>query len=64
MKIGFFGKQNSFALEMLKRLHLEHSRDEFLAWQPGDRAPSTGLEVIIAFGKVDSKEIEARRSLV
>jgi phosphoglycerate dehydrogenase-like enzyme len=63
MKIGYFGKQNSFALEMLKRLQLEHSRDEFFTWQPGANAPSTELEVIIAFGKVDSKEIEAQTKL-
>jgi len=63
MKIGFFGKQNSFAQEMLRRLKLEDSRDEFLTWQPGDKAPSTELEVIIAFGKVDSKDIEAQTKL-
>src|ERR1700677_293397 len=55
--------QNSFALEMLRRLKLEHSRDEFLTWQPGDKAPSTELEVIIAFGKVDSKDIEDQTKL-
>ena len=63
MKIGFFGKQNSFEQEMLRRLKLEESRDEFLTWQPGDKAPSTELEVIIAFGKVDSKDIEAQTEL-
>src|ERR1700733_13924053 len=63
MKIGYFGKQNSFSLEMLRRLKLQRSRDEFLTWQPGDKAPSTELEVIIAFGKVDSKEIEAQTKL-
>jgi phosphoglycerate dehydrogenase-like enzyme len=63
MKIGYFGKQNSFALEMLRRLKLENSRDEFFAWQPGDKAPSTELEVIIAFGKVDSDEIAAQPKL-
>jgi phosphoglycerate dehydrogenase-like enzyme len=63
MKIGFFGKQTSFAQEMLRRLKLEESRDEFLTWQPGDKAPSTELEVIIAFGKVDSKDIEAQTEL-
>ena len=63
MKIGYFGKQSSFALEMLKRLQLDHAGDEFLAWQPGDKAPSTEVEVIIAFGKVDSKEIEAQTKL-
>src|SRR6204780_3898148 len=63
MKIGFLGKQNAFALEMLRRLRSEHPEDEFSAWQPGDQAPSTELEVIIAFGKVDSKDIEAQTKL-
>jgi phosphoglycerate dehydrogenase-like enzyme len=63
MKIGYFGKRNSFALEMLRRLVLEHPGDEFLTWQPGDKAPSTALEVIIAFGKVDSNEIAAQTKL-
>jgi phosphoglycerate dehydrogenase-like enzyme len=63
MKIGYLGKQNSFAREMLKRLRLHHSQDDFFTWQPGDKAPSTELEVIIAFGKVDSTEIEAQKKL-
>lgn len=63
MKIGYLGKQNSFAVEILRRLKLEHSRDEFSTWQPGDKAPSTELDVIIAFGKVDSREIEAQAKL-
>ena len=63
MKIGFLGKQNSFALEMLRRLKSTHSRDEFVTWQPGEKAPSTKVEVIIAFGKVDSNEIEAQTKL-
>jgi hypothetical protein len=41
MKIGFFGKQNSFAREVLRRLKSENTVDEFLAWQSGDKAPST-----------------------
>jgi len=32
-------------------------------WQPGDKAPSTELEVIIAFGKVESKDIEGQMKL-
>src|ERR1700683_5416200 len=48
---------------MLRQLKLEHSRDEFFTWQPGDKAPSTELEVIIAFGKVDSEEIQAQKKL-
>jgi phosphoglycerate dehydrogenase-like enzyme len=63
LKIGFLGKQNSFALEMLRRLKSTHSRDEFVTWQPGEKAPSTKVEVIIAFGKVDSNEIEAQTKL-
>ena len=63
MKIGYFGRQNSFALEMLRQLRVENSRDEFLTWQPGDKVPSTELEVMIAFGKVDSREIEAQTKL-
>jgi hypothetical protein len=41
MKIGYLGKQNSFVLEMLRRLQLEHPHDDFFTWQPGDKAPST-----------------------
>jgi phosphoglycerate dehydrogenase-like enzyme len=63
MKIGYLGKQTSFALEMLRLLKLEHSRDELFAWQPGEKAPSMELEVIIAFGKVDSEDIEAQTKL-
>jgi phosphoglycerate dehydrogenase-like enzyme len=63
MKIGFLGKQNGFALEMLRRLQCEHPQDEFFAWQPGDRVPSTEVEVIFASGKVGSEEIEAQTKL-
>lgn len=57
------GKQNAFALEMLRRLQGEHPEDDFSTWQPGDKAPSTELEVIFASGKVDRKEIEAQTKL-
>jgi lactate dehydrogenase-like 2-hydroxyacid dehydrogenase len=63
MKIGFFGKQNAFALEMLRRLQLGHSRDDLSAWQPGEEAPSTELEVIIAFDRLAFTEIEAQAKL-
>jgi len=63
MKIGFLGKQNSFALEMLRRLQCDHPEDQFSAWQPADKAPSTELEVIFAYGMVDRKEIEAQTKL-
>ena len=62
MKIGYFGKQNAFALETLRRLQLD-SRDDFSPWQPGEEAPSTELEVIIAFDRVASTEIEAQAKL-
>jgi lactate dehydrogenase-like 2-hydroxyacid dehydrogenase len=42
---------------------LENPRDEFFAWQPGEKAQSTELEVILAFGKVDSQAIEAQTKL-
>jgi len=48
---------------MLSRLQLGHSRDEFFTWQLDDKALSTELDVIIAFGRVDSKEIEAQTKL-
>jgi phosphoglycerate dehydrogenase-like enzyme len=63
MKIGYLGKQTSFALEMLRLLKLENPCDEFFAWQPGEKAQSTELKVIIAFGKVDSQDIEAQTKL-
>ena len=63
MKIGFLGNRNAFAQEMLRRLQSEHPEAEFSAWEPGDKAPSTELEVIVAFGKLDSKDIEAQPRL-
>ena len=63
MKIGFLGKQNAFALEMLRRLKLEQSQDDFSAWQPDEEAPSTELEVIIAFDRLASTEIAAQAKL-
>ena len=63
MKIGYLGKQDSFALEILRRMKLEHSRDEFLTWLPGDKAPSMGLEVLLAVGNVGAKELEGQTKL-
>jgi phosphoglycerate dehydrogenase-like enzyme len=48
---------------MLRRLQSERPEDEFSAWQPGDKAPSTELEVIFAFGQVDAKAIDAQTRL-
>ena len=63
MKIGYVGKQDSFATEMLRRLRLEHPRDEFSPWMPGDAPPSGDLEVVIATGKIGSAEFEQQASL-
>jgi len=63
MKIGFLGKQNAFAREMLTRLRGQHRDDEFSVWQAGEKAPSTELEVIFASGKVDAEELEAQTKL-
>jgi phosphoglycerate dehydrogenase-like enzyme len=63
MQIGFLGKQNSFAMEMLRRLKLEHSQDEFLSWMPGDAPPSRELEILIAMGSVSSTELEQQTNL-
>jgi hypothetical protein len=49
IKIGFFlGKQNAFALEMMRRLQSKHPEDEFSSWQPSEKTPTTELEVIFA----------------
>ncbi len=56
MKIGYLGKQDSFAMAMLRQLKLEHSQDEFLSWIPGDAPPSSDLEVLIATGKIGTTE--------
>jgi len=63
MKIGYLGKRNAFAQEMLRLLRCEHPDDQFSSWQPGENTPSTELEVIVAFGKVDSKDIEVQTRL-
>jgi phosphoglycerate dehydrogenase-like enzyme len=63
MKIGYRGKQDSFAMEMLRRLRLEHSQDEFLSWIPGDAPPSSDMEVLIATGKIGSAELDEQPKL-
>ena len=63
MKIGYLGKQDSFATEMLRRLKAEHSGDEFLTWMPGEAAPAMDLNVLIAMGKVGTKELEGQTKL-
>jgi phosphoglycerate dehydrogenase-like enzyme len=63
VKIGYLGQWNSFAMELMKQLTLQNSEDEFFSWRPGEAAPSTELDVMIAFGKVNSKDIRAQRKL-
>jgi len=63
MKIGFLAKQNGFAVEMLRRLQSEHPEDAFSRWQPGENAPSTELDVMIAVGRVGAKEMGVQTRL-
>ena len=63
MKIGFLARQNAFLVETFSRFELGHSQDEFSAWEPGRSAPSTDVEVVIAIGKVDAREIKAQTKL-
>ena len=43
MKIGYLGKQDSFAVEMLRQLKAGNSQDEFMTWLPGEKGPGNGL---------------------
>ncbi len=63
MKIGYLGKQDSFAVEMLKQMKAGNSQDEFLNWLPGEKAPAMDLEVLLAIGKVGAKELEGQTKL-
>lgn len=63
MKIGYLGKQDSFAVEMLKQMKAGNSQDEFLTWLPGEKAPAMDLEVLLAIGKVGAEELEGQTKL-
>lgn len=63
MKIGYLGKQDSFAVEMLKQMKEGNSQDEFLTWLPGEKAPAMDLEVLLAIGKVGAEELEGQTKL-
>jgi len=55
----FFGKQNAFCMEMLRRLQLDNSRDTFLHGSRAKRLHRwNGSDY--AFDRVVSTEIEAR----
>ena len=63
MKIGYLGKQDSFAVEMLKQMKAGNSQDEFLTWLPGEKAPAMDMEVLLAVGKVGAEELEGQTKL-
>lgn len=63
MKIGYLGKQDSFAVEMLRQLKAKNPQDDFLAWLPSERAPAMDLEVLLAIGKVSAAELEGQTRL-
>ncbi|HEY6847349.1 MAG TPA: NAD(P)-dependent oxidoreductase [Terracidiphilus sp.] len=63
MKIGYLGKQDSFAVEMIRQMRVGHSQHEFLMWLPGEKAPSLDLDVLVAIGKVGPPEWEGQTRL-
>jgi phosphoglycerate dehydrogenase-like enzyme len=63
VKIGYLGKQDSFAVEMLKQIKAGNSQDKFLTWLPGEKAPAMDLEVLLAIGKVGAGELEGQTKL-
>ena len=63
MKIGYLGKQNSFAVEMLNRLRAARIQDELLPWSPDEEAPAQDLEVIISVGKVGAEKLDHQPKL-
>ncbi len=63
MKIGYLGRQDSFAVEMLMQMKAENAQDEFLTWLPGEKAPAMDLDVLLAVGKVGAAELESQTKL-
>ncbi len=63
MKIGYLGKQDSFAVEMLRQMKAGSPQDEFLTWLPGEKPPAMDLEVLLAVGKVGTEELEGQTKL-
>ena len=63
MKIGYLGKLDSFAAEMLKQLEAKHSQDEFVTWSPGEMAPAMDLDILLAVGKVSAGEFKGQCKL-
>ena len=63
MKIGYLGKQDSFAVEMLRGMKAGNPQDEFLTWPPGEKPPARDLEVLLAVGKVGVEELDGQTKL-
>jgi phosphoglycerate dehydrogenase-like enzyme len=63
VKIGYLGKQDSFAGEMLRQMKAGSPQDEFLTWLPGEKPPAMDLEVLLAVGKVGAEELEGQTKL-
>ena len=63
MKIGYLGKQDAMAVELLGKLKTENSEDNFFTWLPGEQAPAMDLDVLISIGKVGAKEFEGQTKL-
>jgi phosphoglycerate dehydrogenase-like enzyme len=63
VKVGYLGKLDSFAVEILKELKMTNSQDEFLTWQPGEKPPAMDLEVLLVMGKAGAAELEGQTKL-
>jgi phosphoglycerate dehydrogenase-like enzyme len=63
VKIGYLGKQDSFAVALLKKLKQARGTDEWLTWLPGEQAPATDLDVLIGVGKIGEKEFAGQTKL-
>ena len=63
MKIGYLGKQDSFAVEMLRQMKAGSPQDEFFTWLPGEKPPAMDLEVLLAVGKVGAEELHGQTKL-
>jgi phosphoglycerate dehydrogenase-like enzyme len=63
VKVGYLGKLDSFAVQILKELKMTNSQDEFLTWQPGEKPPAMDLEVLLVMGKAGAAELEGQTKL-
>jgi phosphoglycerate dehydrogenase-like enzyme len=57
VKIAYLGKQDSFAVELLKRMRAGNPQDEFLTWLPGGKAQAMDLDVLLVMGKAGAAEL-------